>query len=287
MSIVLSTLVAFVGTGFFAGFLGALVGIGGGIIVVPMLVLAFHMDIKIAVASSLIAVVASSTAAGSVYVGKGLAHMRLAMLLEVTTTLGGICGGLFALWVSANFISVLFAVLLIVTSMMLFRGTQKETSTNILSAEQTAALHSGPLSGSYYDFHLGSRVYFTAERLPLGSLVSFFAGIMSGLLGVGGGFVKVPVMNLGMKVPIKVAAATSNFMIGVTAIASLFVYFSRGYVQPLIAAPVAIGVVAGALFGTRVAQKISARTLRKTLAVLLIVAAAQMMIKATGVFSGH
>ena len=145
----------------------------------------------------------------------------------------------------------------------------------------------GRLAGAYYDPHRGTMVAYEAERLEVGSGISFFAGALSGLLGVGGGFLKVPAMNLGMKVPIKVAAATSNFMIGVTAIASLFVYFARGYLHPLVAAPLAVGVVGGALVGARTSAHVSPAVLRRILAVVLLVVSVQMALNAFGVTFGR
>ncbi len=145
----------------------------------------------------------------------------------------------------------------------------------------------GRLAGAYYDEHRGALVPYQARRLGIGAAVSLLAGVISGLLGVGGGFVKVPAMTEGMKVPIKVAAATSNFMIGVTAIASLFVYFSRGYVHPFAAAPVAVGVVLGATGGAATSSKVSPRTLRWILVAVLIVVAVQMALKAAGVNFGR
>lgn len=279
---------ALVVSGGLAGFLGALVGIGGGLIVVPVLVLGFGLDIKIAIASSLVAVVASSTASGSVYVGKGLTNLRLGMLLEVATTVGGIAGGLMAVFISPSVISGLFAILMLVTCFLILRANDPVVKPDVRAAvpSETGTEEMGKLSGSYFDPYLKTNIHYEVKNLPLGSFASFFAGILSGLLGVGGGFIKVPAMALGMKVPMKVAAATSNLMIGVTAISSLFVYFARGFVHPIIAAPVALGVVGGALYGTSMAQRISPKLLRKIFAVILVVVAIQMFLKAFGVSFG-
>nr|HRO67565.1 sulfite exporter TauE/SafE family protein [Pseudobdellovibrionaceae bacterium] len=279
-------------SGAFAGLLGAVLGIGGGIVIVPSLVLFFGFDIKIAVACSLVSVVASSTSASSVYVGKGLANMRLGMLLEVATTLGGIAGGLLALVIAPNLLSGIFGVVMVGIAILTFRKREASAAlpTEVTPAlgEAAAAVSSGSmdagsvsvpdgfLSGVYYDAYRKASVHYRVRNLPLGGAISFVAGVLSGLLGVGGGFMKVPAMNLGMGVPMKVAAATSNFMIGVTAISSLFVYFAKGLVVPLIAAPVALGVVGGALVGTSVAQKISPGSLKKIFAVVLILVAVQM-----------
>lgn len=278
-------------TGFFAGGVGALMGVGGGIIVVPALVLFFGLDIKIAVASSLVAVVASSTAASSVYVGKGMANMRLGMLLEVATTLGGIAGGTLAVLVAPDLISAIFSVVMLMIAFLVFRSRDRHGSSQKEKSEaaSSAMTEEDPrtLAGSYYDEHSKSVIHYHVQHTFFGGVISFFAGIISGLLGVGGGFIKVPAMNLVMGVPIKVSTATSNLMIGVTAVSSLFVYFTRGLVYPAVAAPVAVGVVAGALLGSRWAQKISPGILKKIFAVLLMAVALQMFLNALGVFRGQ
>jgi uncharacterized membrane protein YfcA len=279
--------------GFLAGVLGAIVGIGGGIVLIPTLVLAFGIDIKIAVAASLVAVVATSTAAGSVYVGKGLSNMRLGMTLEIATTLGGISGGILAMLVPSAALAGLFSAMMLLTAYLTLRSKEprrpaaatptggQDLPTGTDGAEGHEEI--GKLAGSYYDPIHRSLIHYEATRLPLGVAISLVAGILSGMLGVGGGFIKVPAMNLGMKVPLKVAAATSNFMIGVTAISSLFVYFARGLVHPFIAAPLAIGVVLGALLGTSLSHRTSHGTLKRILAFVLIAVSAQMFLKAIGV----
>ena len=234
-----------------AGWLGALVGIGGGIIVVPALVLGFGIEMRPAVAASLASVIATSTAAGSVYVGSGLTNMRLAMTLEIATTLGGITGGLLAAAVPSHVLAAIFAAMMLVTVVLTLRAGGEEPHEAIarpLAAETPIGREDfGQLAGAYFDPALGRLVDYRATRLGLGSAVSFLAGLASGLLGLGGGFLKVPAMHLGMRVPLKVAAATSNFMIGVTAVSSFFVYFARGDLHPFLACTVTLGVVAGAL----------------------------------------
>jgi uncharacterized membrane protein YfcA len=295
-----TVVLALVGAG--AGFIGALVGIGGGIIIVPALVIGFGLDMRDAVAVSLISVVATSTAAGSVYVGRGLANMRLGMTLEVVTTLGGMAGGMVALVVPTSVLAALFAGILVVTAVLLARGRDREghgggsrkgspparagvagEAGEAGEASQPAGWEErGRLAGAYHDAALGRLVHYEVTRLPLGGAISFVAGAMSGMLGVGGGFLKVPAMNLGMRVPMRVAAATSNFMIGVTASASLSVYLARGYVRPLLAAPVVIGVVFGSLAGTRLAHRAPVRVLKWVLAALLVTVAVQMGLRAMG-----
>lgn len=272
--------------GFGAGLLGALVGVGGGIIVVPTLVLAFHLGIKTAIATSLVAVVATSTAAGSVYVGRGLTNMRLAMTLEIFTTLGGIAGGTLAVLISPSVLAALFGIVMGVTATLLLRTEDRPVRVGATPADRPEVLGGefrGRLAGMYYDVQRGQMIEYHATRLPLGAGVSALAGVISGLLGVGGGFLKVPAMALGMNVPIKVAAATSNFMIGVTAIASLFIYIARGYLSPLVAAPVAAGVSFGALLGTRWQSRVSARVLRRVLSVIVIAVGIEMLLRAAGV----
>ncbi len=284
-----------------AGLLGALIGIGGGVIVVPALVLLFGVPIKLAVAASLVTVVATSTSAGSVWVGKGLANMRLGMTLEVATTLGGLSGGLLASMVSPSLLAGLFGAMMGVTAALLLREPKGKDRASGRAGDRVGPQagarqargrelegHEEPrvLAGSYFDRERGETVDYRADRLWLGSAVSFGAGLVSGMLGVGGGFIKVPAMHLGMRVPIKVAAATSNFMIGVTGVSSLFVYLARGLVLPAIAAPVALGTVAGSLLGTRLAQRVSARALKLILAAVLILVGAQMLLRALGVHLG-
>ncbi len=305
------SLVALLLVGVGAGWLGAVVGIGGGIVIVPMLVLAFGFDIRVAVATSLVAVVATSTAAGSAYVGEGRANMRLGMSLEIATTIGGITGGLVAVLISPSVLSGVFAVMMVITAVLVGRGRGEEPVEEAGEGGVTAAHHPAPvlsgggsgsttpqgepigweepgtLAGAFYDDHRGALVSYRAVRLGLGAAVSLLAGAVSGMLGVGGGFLKVPAMTEGMKVPIKVAAATSNFMIGVTAIASLFVYFARGYLHPYAAAPVALGVVGGALVGAVTSSKVSPRTLRWILVAVLVLVAVQMALKALGVDLGR
>lgn len=298
--------------GIFAGWLGAAIGIGGGVIVVPALVLGFGFDTKVAVATSLIAVVATSAAAGSAYAGAGQTNLRLAPALEIATTIGGLVGGVVAVLIAPTAIDAVFAVVMLLTAALVLRGRDEHGSAEEADESEPALSRqgslpapeaSGPaggvaqlvatgkrvgweergsLGGAYLDQATGSLVRYRAVRLWIGWSVSLLAGMLSGLLGVGGGFLEVPAMHLGMKVPIKVSAATSNFMIGVTAIASLFVYFARGYVLPLAAAPVALGIALGAYAGARSSQRVSAATLRRILAVVLVLVAVQMGLKAVG-----
>lgn len=290
MTLTLGTLVLLVAIGAGAGMLGALVGIGGGVVLVPTLVLGFGVEMRDAVAVSLVAVVATSTAAGSVYVGEGLANMRLGMTLEVATTLGGMTGGFVALVVPTSVLSALFAGILVVSALMLLRGRDPEGDGAGEGAPERAAAGAeepGSLAGAYVGDRKGRSIHYEARRVGLGSAIALLAGAMSGMLGVGGGFLKVPAMTLGMGVPMRVAAATSNFMIGVTAIASLSVYLVRGYVCPMLAAPLVIGVIAGSLVGTIAARRVHVKALRIVLALVLAFVAVEMALRAFGVSLGR
>jgi uncharacterized protein len=271
-----------------AGWLGAWIGIGGGIVLVPAFVLGFGFDPKVAIATSLLTVVATSTAAGSVYVGRGLANMRLAIALEIATTIGGMLGGLLAVVVPSHLLAGIFGAVMAATSLaMLIASREREAGELELTAGPVeGGEQRGALAGAYYDAARGGLVRYRARRIAAGSSIALLAGAVSGLLGVGGGFLKVPAMNLGMDVPIRVAVATSNFMIGVTAAASVFVYFGSGYVHPLIVAPVALGVVAGATFGSMQSGRTRHERLKRVIAIVLLLVAVQMGLRALGVRFG-
>lgn len=284
MTIDVGVIAGLVSLGAAAGTLGALVGIGGGVVLVPALVLLFGFDFRVAVAISLVAVIATSTAAGSVYVAAGQTNMRLGMTLEVTTTMGGIAGGLLAAVVSSTALALLLAGMLTLTAVLLLRqrgepGEADETdATDVDGGYETP----GRLAGGFVDERTGDLVGYEAQRLWLGSGLSALAGTVSGLLGVGGGFLKVPAMHLGMRVPVKVAAATSNFMIGVTALSSFAVYLARGDVHPYPAALVAVGVTGGSLLGTRLQGRSSPKVLQYVLAAVLALVAVQLIVRAVG-----
>lgn len=266
-----------------AGWLGALVGIGGGVLIVPALVIGFGVDFHVAVASSLLAVIATSTTAGSAYVGTGLTNMRLGMTLEIATTCGGILGGLIATLLSEQVLAGVFSGFLLLTAVLMLRGAGKQGGKKPEpGAVQAGWEEQGRLAGAYFDESEGGLVRYQARHLSLGSAISLLAGAASGMLGVGGGFLKVPAMNLGMGVPVKVAAATSNFMIGVTAAASVFFYFARGFVEPLIVAPLMLGVVLGSWAGTVTSRRAPSALVKRILVVVLLGVALQMGLRALG-----
>jgi uncharacterized membrane protein YfcA len=280
-------MLALLGLGLGAGVLGALVGIGGGVVIVPALLLVFGFDVRIAVAISLLAVVGTSVAAGSLN-QTGLANLRIGLSLELVTILGGIAGGLVATAIAPHLLGAALGVLLGVTAVLLLRGRDGEgqaTEIEDVPSEDEASQEIGHLGGTYRDGHSGVAIAYEAERVPATSAIAFGAGALSGLLGVGGGFLKVPAMNMVMGLPLKVAAATSSFMVGITALASLFIYIARGYFYPYLAAPVVVGVLVGGISGARLQHRSSPRVLRLVLAAVLALVAVQLLLRAMGLAS--
>jgi len=260
---------------YLAGLLGSLVGVGGGIIVVPALTLLMGVGIQKAIAASIVSVIATSSGAASSYVRERIANMRLGMLLEVATVLGALTGALLAVVVSARGLFLLFACILAYTAWSMLR----RPSAGSAGARPDRIADRLRLHGSYYDRSLGREVSYRVSRTPIGLAVGYIAGVASGLLGIGGGILKVPVMNLAMGMPIKACTATSNFMIGVTAATSAAVYFMRGEVLPFIAAPVAVGVLLGARTGARLMGGIRSDVIRLIFVAVLVVSSVQMLMR--------
>jgi uncharacterized protein len=252
------------------GVLGSMLGVGGGLMIVPFLTLALGQPIKTAIGASLIGVIATSSAAQVVYVSRGLSHTRLGMTLELATTVGALAGGITAVLVNARVLQGLFALMLVYATYSM--GRRRAAA---------GAAGNGVMLASYTE-PSGEAVSYGIRRLPTGMIASFFAGNLSGLLGVGGGVIQVPVMSQVMGMPIKAALATSNFMLGVTAATSAALYLGRGFIEPRTAVPTALGVLVGAQLGPRIAGRLPARTLRVLFQVLLVVFAVQMVWKALG-----
>jgi len=260
---------------FIAGFLGSLLGLGGGIIVIPALTLILHVDIRLAIGASIISVIATSTGAAASYVRDRLANLRVAMFLELGTTTGAIIGAYIAGIVHPRFLFILFSVILGYSAFAMLRGRR-------LTEEQTevgAFTRHLKLSGSYFDDAMGIEIAYEPVRARLGLLLMLVAGTVSGLLGIGSGALKVPAMDLAMELPIKVSSATSNFMIGVTAAASAGVYFARGQIDPMLTAPVALGVLAGAIVGSNTLGRIGSRAVRVIFVIVLVLISVQMLLK--------
>jgi len=259
-----------------AGFIGSLLGLGGGLIVVPALTLLFHVDIRLAIGASIVSVIATSSGAAAAYVRDRLANMRVAMFLELGTTLGAITGAYLAGIIHPRFLFILFGLILGYSAFAMLRGRRRSEEEEVQVGPWARVLR---LRSSYFDHAAGEEIIYQPVRARIGLALMYIAGVVSGLLGIGSGAMKVPAMDLAMELPIKVSAATSNFMIGVTAAASAGVYFSRGQIDPFIAAPVAIGVLAGALAGSHTLGRIGSRPMRMTFVVVLVLIAAQMLLK--------
>ena len=272
MTVLLFT--ALVATGSFAaGMLGSLTGLGGGIVVVPMLTLLFGVDIRYAIGASLISVIATSSGAAAAYVKEGFTNVRVGMLLEVGTTLGALGGAFLAGHVGTSAIAVVFSLVLLYSA---YRSAQP-------LAEHAATAHAHPLAvrlrlNSTYPTAEGTRAY-SVQRVPAGWSLMLLAGLLSGLLGIGSGALKVLAMDQLMGLPFKVSTTTSNFMIGVTAAASAGIYLHRGYIDPGVSLPVMLGVLAGALTGARVLPIVRTSALRRAFSVIVVVLALQMLYK--------
>lgn len=259
-----------------AGFLGSLLGLGGGIIVVPALTLLFGIDIRLAIGASIVSVIATSTGAAAAYVRERMTNLRVAMFLEIGTTLGAISGAYLAGRLHTHWLFILFGALLAISAFAMLRRPHASTETRVPPSAIADRLR---LHSSYFDEATERERAYTVTRPTLGLALMYLAGIASGLLGIGSGVLKVPAMDLAMHLPIKVSSATSNFMIGVTAAASAGLYFMRGQIDPFLAAPVAIGVLVGATAGSRVLGRIQPRAIRIVFVGVLLFVAAQMLVK--------
>ncbi|MCL5076329.1 MAG: sulfite exporter TauE/SafE family protein [Chloroflexi bacterium] len=272
-----------IAVGFAAGLFGSALGLGGGVFVVPILTLLLHIPIHTAIGTSIVAVIATSSSAANVYVKARLVNIRLGILLEIATTTGAIIGGLTAVLVDAHILSVLFGLVQVYVAYAM--GIRSAVSEESLAEEGPPAgveeigFLGTALSASYYDRATEQVIRYQAKSVPLGLLASVLAGNLSGLLGIGGGIIKVPTMNLLMGIPLKAATATSNFTIGVTAVASAFIYYSRGHIHPFIIAPVVVGVFLGAQAGSRLAQKARNVTLRRIFMLVPLFIGLQMLLK--------
>ncbi|HEU5402658.1 MAG TPA: sulfite exporter TauE/SafE family protein [Terriglobales bacterium] len=256
--------VILVAIGFFAGLIGALSGIGGGIIITPVLSIYFGIPLVQAIGTSLVAVITTSTASSAVHVQRHTTDIKLGLTLELATALGAAIMAYLAIYVNRSIVAVLFTFFLLYSAFTLLRRIWKTRGISTKKPDN------------------GALPAYAPKRYPAGLAASLVAGGVSGLLGIGGGPIKVPVMYLLMEVPLNVATATSNFMIGVTASASAFVYFRRGDVMPTVAGPLVVGVFAGSLLGAKAAPKVQAKHIVLLLVVIMLVLAVQMLIKVVG-----
>ncbi len=254
-----------------AGFLGALTGLGGGVVIVPLLTLAFGIDIRYAIGASLVSVIATSSGAAAAYVKEGFSNIRIGMFLEIATSLGALFGAWLAGIVSTRAIGIIFGVVLLYSA---WQSLHPPAERPCLDDEPGLAARL-KMNGSY-PAPDGPRRY-CVRRIPAGFSMMFGAGTLSGLLGIGSGALKVIAMDQAMGIPFKVSTTTSNFMIGVTAAASAGIYLSRGYIDPGIAMPVMLGVLAGSLLGTRFLVKARTRKLRLVFAAVICALAIEMI----------
>ena len=254
-----------------AGLLGALTGLGGGTIIIPMLVLLFKVDLHYAIGAALVSVIATSSGAASAYVRDGYSNTRVGMFLEVATTFGALCGAAIAVYISGNSIAIIFGVVLLYSAWLSLRPRKEQTGPDQPDrfAVRLKMDSSYPTPDGPKDYHV--------HHLPGGFVLMWVAGVLSGLLGIGSGAIKVLAMDSIMKLPFKVSTTTSNFMIGVTAAASAGVYLNRGYIDPALAMPVMLGVLVGALWGARVLVHAKVQMLRIVFSAVIVFLALEMM----------
>ena len=263
-----------------AGVTGALAGVGGGMLVVPALTLVFGVDIRLAIGASIVSVIATSSGAAAAYVRDRITDMRIGMFLELATTSGAVIGALLAVMVAPALLYVLLGVVLLASALQQVGRLGEEVEPALLVTPLAERMR---LVGSYPDPQLRRDVPYAARHVPLGFALMTGAGVISGLLGIGSGALKVLAMDGAMRLPMKVSSATSNFMIGVTAAASAGIYLSRGDVDPVIAAPVALGVLAGAILGAKVMPRLSNRQVRLVFLPVLVVIGVEMVLRGAGV----
>ena len=240
-----------------AGLLGSLTGLGGGVVVIPVLTLCFGVDFHYAVGAALVASIATSSGSGSAYVKEGVTNIRLGMFLEIATTIGAVCGAAVAIYLNSNTIAIIYGGVLVLTAAMQQR--RKSDHDGVVGSEMARRLK---LFGSWPQKD-GTMKHYQLRHVGGGFSVMYVAGVLSGILGIGSGVLKVIAMDGIMKVPFKVSTTTSNFMMGVTACASAVIYVQRGNIVPGMACPVMIGVLFGALTGAKLLKRLDVRLLRR------------------------
>jgi hypothetical protein len=256
-----------------AGLLGALTGLGGGVVIVPLLALGFGVDLRYAIGASLVSVIATSSGAAAAYVKEGYTNIRIGMFLEIATTCGALAGALLALSVPLGAVAVVFGVVLLLSAFLSSRPGSARTS-----AETPDPLAGRLRLDGTYPSLAGPKSYHV-HHVPSGVGLMVVAGLLSGLLGIGSGAFKVLAMDQVMRIPFKVSTTTSNFMIGVTAAASAGVYLSRGYIDPGLAMPVMLGVLMGSMLGARILSRTRTPVLRLVFAVVIVAVGVQMIYK--------
>jgi uncharacterized membrane protein YfcA len=270
MTVLLFTLIVLSGA-FLAGLIGSLTGLGGGVIIIPLLTLVLGVDIHYAIGASIVSVIATSTGSAAAYVKEGITNIRIGMFLEVATTISAIAGAVVTVFINPQYIAVIFGIILLLSAFMMVR---KKVG-HAYSASPGRLSNFLKLNGAY-PTEEGMRSY-TVHHVGAGFAMMFVAGVISGLLGIGSGALKVIAMDNIMKIPFKVSTTTSNFMMGVTAAASAVVYLHRGQIDPGIAMPVSLGVLLGATVGSRILLKTNTDRLKIVFAVVVTFLALQMI----------
>jgi uncharacterized protein len=257
---------------FLAGLLGSLTGLGGGVVLVPLLTLFFKVDIRYAIGASLVSVIATSSGAAAAYVREGFSNIRIGMFLEIATTLGALLGAFLATVVPTKALAMIFGITLLYSA-YISRKPRPRAARNLPPDKLATQLR---MNGEFPSEEGGMRQY-NVQGVPTGFSLMFGAGALSGLLGIGSGAVKVLAMDQAMKIPFKVSTTTSNFMIGVTAAASAGIYFNRGYIDPGLSMPVMLGVLAGSMLGVKILMRAHTRILRVVFAVVIAFLGLQMI----------
>jgi uncharacterized membrane protein YfcA len=269
MTILTFTLILLAGA-YLAGLVGSLTGLGGGVVVIPLLTLVFHVDIRYAIGAALLASIANSSGAASAYIKEGITNIRLGMFLEIATTIGAVCGALIAVYTPTNTIAILFGAILLFSAAMTIRKKNQESLTEGSKLSYLLKLNSS------YPTKTGE-VEYKLKNVGAGFSIMTLAGVLSGLLGIGSGALKVLAMDSTMRIPFKVSTTTSNFMIGVTAAASAVVYLQRGYMDPGIAFPVMLGVLGGAFTGSKLLTRMDPKVLKYIFCLAITFVAVEMI----------
>lgn len=281
---VVTILIITFGIGLLGGFIGSILGIGGGLIVTPILTIALGLDIKYAIAASIIVVIATSSGSAIAYLKDNVINLRVAMFLEIFTTIGGLIGALITGVIAPWILYALFALLMAYAVINMFIKLKNEGAAVVSAASSSKFADKLKFNNSYFDENLKKNINYKVKNVTGGSAIMLGAGVMSGLLGIGSGIFKVIAMDTIMKIPLKPSSATSNFMMGVTAAASAIIYFLNGTILPEVAVPVCLGVLLGAILGTRVMPKLNQKVLRVLFIIVMLFFCFQMAIKAVTLF---
>lgn len=257
----------------FAGFIGSLTGLGGGVIVIPLLTLGFGVDMRYAIGAALVTSIASSSGAAAAYIKEGITNVRIGMFLEIATTTGAVIGAIVAMYLDKMYIAIIFGCVLIFSSI---RSITKKEQAEDYTAPGDKLGDKLKLNGSFPTPD-GKVVKYNVHNVLGGYSLMTLAGILSGLLGIGSGALKVLAMDTAMKIPFKVSTTTSNFMVGVTAAASAVIYLQRGYIDPGLALPIVVGVLLGAFFGSKILPKANVKKLRLLFSIVIFFLALSMM----------